>query len=106
MSNANIINGSRAGTGANIDIELGFIPSKVEVTNTVTRTKIEWFSSMADGTGIDRAGAAVANPLGITPIGGAAGAQFMGFRIGTHGVNTAGNNLHWVAYRNGMGSGG
>lgn len=103
---SNIVNGSRAGTGANIDIELGFLPSKVEVINTVTGRKLEYVSSMAAGTGIatpvGTAGPAlVASPAGITPLN----STFQGFRIGTDAVNTSGNNLHWVAYRNGPGSG-
>ncbi len=102
----NITNGTRVGTGANIDIELGYLPSKVELYNVTTNGKLEYVSSMATGTGIltpaSAAGpAAVVAPAGVTPLN----STFQGFRIGASAINAAGQTIHWIAYRNGPGSG-
>lgn len=103
---SNIVNGSQDGTGANIDIELGFIPSKVEVFNTEAAdfASLTWFSSMPDGSALKRVTSTWTRPttLGITPLN----ETFQGFRIGADtDVNVAGETIHWVAYRNGPGSG-
>lgn len=112
---SNIITGSQDGTGANIDIKLGFIPSKVEVYNTeaADNARLLWMNSMANASAYKETtvtGAptrALITTLGITPLGGAAGATMMGFRIGADtDVNVAGETIQWFAYRMGPGSGG
>lgn len=110
---SNIVTGSQDGTGAAIDIELGFIPSKVEVVNTESATMEElvWYSAMANASAIKTVTGTVARTKitsnGITPLGGASGDAVLGFRIGADAdVNVAGETLQWIAYRMGPGSGG
>lgn len=109
---SNVIFGSQDGTGAAIDIELGFIPSHVMVINTESATseQLDWYSTMADDSAIKTVTGAVARTKitedGITPLGAGAADTFQGFRIGADAdVNVAGETLFWAAYRNGPGSG-
>lgn len=107
---SNIVTGSVTGTGADIDITLGFIPSKVEVLNVTASDfcGMQWFSTLPDAYGIKRLTSTWTKitSLGITPLGGAAGATKLGFRIGADtDLNVAAEVMHWVAYRNGPGSG-
>lgn len=113
MSNANIIFGSQDGTGANIDIEVGFLPTYVKVVNieSAGKEQLDWYEGMAAASAIKtvaNAGAAVdprtsITTLGITPLS----STFLGFRIGADAdVNVAGETLIWEVHRNGMGSGG
>lgn len=108
---SNIVNGSQDGTGASIDIELGFIPSYVIVQNheAADFPRLVWFSSMDNGHAIKTVTSTNSKitTLGITPLGGAAGDAILGFRIGADAdVNVDGEELHWIAFRNGPGSGG
>lgn len=99
---SNITTGQSTSAAANIDIELGYLPSKVEVLNVTTGAKWEWYSSEAQNTARDRAGAAVAAGTGgVSHLN----ATFQGMRLGTGVVGAAGNVLQWVAYRMGPGSG-
>jgi hypothetical protein len=104
----NIKFGSQAGTGANIDIELGWIPSHVRVVNITSATieELEWFSGMASASAIKTVTGTVARTkittLGITPLS----ATFLGFRIGADtDVNVSGETIVWIAERSGLGSG-
>lgn len=109
MSNANIIFGSQDGTGANIDIELGFLPTSVKVVNleSATLEQLEWYEGMAAASAIK-----TVSPTGartkITTLGiSSLSDTFLGFRIGADAdVNVAGETLIWEVHRNGMGSGG
>jgi len=47
-----LITGTVAGTGASINITLGFSPSAVEVWNPVTNTTLNWTSDMADASAV------------------------------------------------------
>lgn len=100
---SNITTGTATSAAANIDIELGYLPSKVEVQNVTTGAKFEWFSGEAQGTARDARGTGVqtAAPGGVTHLN----AAFQGIRLGTGVVGAAGNVIQWVAYRMGPGSG-
>lgn len=108
---SNIITGSRDGTGADIDIELGFIPSQVVVLNTEAAdfAELRWLNSMPNASAIKRVTSVFTKilALGITPLGAAAGDTIQGFRIGADAdVNVLGETLQWFAFRMGPGSGG
>jgi hypothetical protein len=105
----NTVYGSQDGTGASIDIELGFVPSHVKVVNIESATveELEWYTGMADASAIKTVTGTVARTkittLGITPLS----STFLGFRIGADtDVNVAGETLIWEATRSGLGSGG
>lgn len=107
---SNIVFGTQDGTGASIDITLGFIPSKVEVFNTEASdfASLTWFSTLPDAYALKRVTSTWSKitSLGITPLGAEAGATKLGFRIGADtDVNVSGETIHWAAYRNGPGSG-
>ena len=104
----NIKFGSQAGTGANIDIELGWRPTHVRVVNigSATIEEVEWFAGMADASAIKTVTGTVARTRitsnGITPLN----STFLGFRIGADSdVNVSGETLVWIAERSGLGSG-
>ncbi len=107
--NSNIVFGSQDGTGAAIDIELGFLPTHVEVVNieSATMEQLDWYRGMADASAIKTVTGTVARTKitsnGITPLS----STFLGFRIGADAdVNVAGETLIWQATRMGPGSGG
>ncbi len=109
---SNIVYGSQNGTGASIDINLGFIPDEVLVVNYASATieELRWYKGMADASAIKTVTGTVARTkitsLGITPLGGAAADTIKGFRIGADtDVNVNGEALIWRACRNGPGSG-
>lgn len=109
---ANTVFGSQDGTGAAIDIELGFIPSHVMVLNTESATmeQLDWYAGMSNGHAIKTVTGTVARTKitsnGITPLGGGASDTILGFRIGADAdVNVSGEALTWMAVRNGPGSG-
>ena len=107
MSLSNTVFGAKVGTGANIDIELGFIPSYVCVENITSAglEKLEWWAGMANASAIKTVAAGTRTKpttLGITPLS----STFLGFRIGADtDVNVAAENIVWKAERNGPGSG-
>ncbi len=108
MSLSNVVFGSQDGTGANIDIKLGFVPTHVKVVNVESATieQLDWYQGMADASAIKTVTGTVSRTkiatLGITMLN----STFLGFRIGTDAdVNVAGETLVWEAVRNGPGSG-
>ena len=67
---------------SNTNINIGFVPSRVEVVNATDKdVSLVWTSDMADGHGITDAGAAVTSG-GITPVPQTDGTNH-GFLIGT-----------------------
>jgi hypothetical protein len=83
--------GTYTGTGAAINIELGFVPDYFRTINvTDGNAGIAWFSGMAAGTGITE-GAALASLAsnGITAFEGTEATTGAGVTVGTAGsVNT------------------
>ena len=81
------------------NINVGFVPSRVEVINATDRdVSLVWTSDMADGTGITDAGAAVASG-GITPVAQTDGTNH-GFLVGTDAsVQEANKTYTFRAYR-------
>ena len=92
------------GTGASIDIELGWVPDHVIVQNIEAADigKLEWFKGMTAGHAIKRvtSTSSAITSLGITQLSSpSSGAK--GFRIGADtDVNVSGEALTWLAWRN------
>lgn len=102
--NPQTVVGSVTGTGAAIDVIIGFQPDYVLVINTTDGDQVDhWFRGMADGTSINASGAAPATraaPNGITAIDAATGS---GFRIGA-ALSEATKTLRYFATRSGPGA--
>lgn len=77
---------SLSGTGAALNVELGYTPRYVKVVNATTLVQHEWFDDMADGTSVATAatGARTLNGAnGISKYPGVAGSNSRGVTIGT-----------------------
>ena len=96
-----VVTGTYVGTGAAVDVELGFKPSHVRIINIPDRDAgLEWFDSMPDGTGVVL-GAALASQAanGITPLDGTLdGATKEGFTAGS-AVSESGKTFAYIATR-------
>lgn len=104
----NFATGTQDGTGASIDINLGWIPDYVVVQNweATDYGRLEFYKGMTDGhaikllTGTDRDLSKITS-LGITLLGDAAADTIRGFRIGADtDVNVNGESITWQAWRN------
>lgn len=103
----NVKTGTYTGTGAALNVSLGFEPDYVKIWRTdVISVSDEWFSGMAAATSLtsatDAAAAALrAAPHGVTVYPGAAGVS-AGFSVGANlSVNTG--TYRFVAIENGPG---
>lgn len=97
--------GTVTGTGANIDIDLGWIPSEVRLLNVTASDfcRIHWSSGLANGGGIKTltSTSTKLSSLGVTPLGAAATDTKKGFRIGADtDMNVVGEVIQWAAFRN------
>jgi hypothetical protein len=100
---ANIKTGSTTGTGAAINIELGFIPDFVAVFNTTDADQIDfWLTGMTAATSI-QVNTAVATRAsnGISTYAGSSTTS-KGFTIGS-GISESGKTLIYLAIENGPG---
>lgn len=96
--------GKVAGTGAAINVSLGFTPLFVMVANTEDSDTVDFAifcddtsDSMAAGTAITIAAAAAARASnGLSQYAGSESAA-AGFTIGS-GISESGKDLHWVAF--------
>ena len=105
--------GTVEGTGSAINIELGFVPSRVTLYNIDDAgglaPKMEWISGMADGSAFKylsiaddgtttNKSHALVTSNGVTPYGGAAGSAAKGFTIGADSdMNASGETILWLA---------
>lgn len=91
--------GKVTGTGANIDVNIGFKPRWVEIMNQTKISRFVWTADMANGYAFKRVTAgtmSVVTSLGITPLDDG---TTLGFRIGTEGqLNAASDVIHYIAY--------
>ncbi len=102
----NIKTGTVTGTGAAINVSLGFSPDHVIVINDTAGDRLEWFSNMTAGHAYKRVAAGTGTKItanGISQFTGSA-TQQAGFTIGTDAVNTNAVTLRYVAYANGPGA--
>lgn len=96
--------GTYTGTGAVINISLGWVPAFVMVINVTDGDVIGmWFNGMTDGTAIDIAAAVAANAAdGISDYAGSTTAA-PGFTVGTdYSENT--KVFRYLAVRGGAGA--
>lgn len=93
--------GTFTGTGAAINVPLGFIPDFLFVVNVTDGDLIHtWFNGMTAGTTVDIGAAAVANAdNGITAYAGSAGANPAGFTAGTD-ISESGKVYRYFAVAN------
>lgn len=95
--------GTVTGTGAALNISVGFIPDNVRIFNGTDGSSIEWFSSMANGAGFKTVAAGTRSVIstgGITPFAGSATAG-QGFSIGTDAqLNINGQVIRYIAMGN------
>jgi hypothetical protein len=91
--------GTVVGTGAAINVSVGFKPEYIKVVNITDGTQVdEWFTGMADGASIQTNLAVAPRAAnGLTPNDGN-NAVAKGFTIGS-GISTAGKTLAWIAKR-------
>lgn len=101
----NIKTGTVTGTGAALNVSLGFAPDYVKVFNDTAGDSIEWMSNMSAGHGFKRVAAGTGTKIttgGVSLFTGSA-TQQAGFTVGTDAVNTNGVVLRYVATANGPG---
>lgn len=98
--------GTVEGTGAALQINVGFKPSWVKILNIDGLASLEWVASMADASGVKVITAGTMSLItsnGITPlqtdqVGSTAGKS--GFTLGADtDVNVSGETIHWIAGR-------
>lgn len=97
--------GSYTGTGAAINISVGFVPDYVRVANITTPAEDVWFSGMAAATSLTTTGTAAirAAPNGITAFAGTAATAGQGFTVGA-GLSVNAAVYRYVALQNGPGA--
>lgn len=101
MFKGHIITGTVEGTGAAINVETGFKPSRVEILNEAADISLLWTDTMDDAAGLKtlKAGSqAFIAANGVTPYAGTRGDTSAGFTIGTDSVNVSGNTLHYTVW--------
>lgn len=96
--------GTVTGTGALINIELGFKPTYVLVVNDTAGDRLEYYDSMADGSAYKRVAAGTGTKITSNGISQYAGdsSHKRGFSIGTDGVNANAVTLRYIAIGNGQ----
>lgn len=96
--------GSITGTGAVINVELGFTPQYVHIRNRTSRDELTWDDAMTAGHGTKRVAAGTATAItsgGISPYAGSAGSAAVGFTLGTDAdINADTELLHYIAISN------
>ena len=97
-----IITGTATGTGAALNVEVGFTPSRVEIINETDPGYYVWTSDMADAEMQKTIGDGTTTfetSDGISAYAGASGATGKGFTIGADSdMNAASDVLHWTAF--------
>ena len=115
MTASNVIVGSVAGTGAALNVSLGFVPSYVKVFNPNDAGSLfpsmEWFNGMATASGFKSlksvdsgaTGNASSNYVttnGITAYAGVSGGAGAGFTIGADtDLNVSAETVFYIAIR-------
>jgi len=96
--------GTVTGTGAAINVSLGFVPDYVKVVNVTDRDQIdEWFKGMPADTSVQtNTAVATRDTNGISEYAGTSTSP-PGFTIGS-GISEADKVLRYVAIRNSAGA--
>lgn len=97
-----IVSGTYVGTGAAINISLGFIPGKLEVFNeTDGDDQWTWIRGMTNGHAYQRVGAGTGTRItsnGVSEYAGVAGSAAVGVTVGSS-LSESGKTFRYVAYR-------
>ena len=105
MYGNNIASGKVAGTGAALNVSIGFKPRVVCLINVAAGglISIDWNVDMGEATGFKRIATGVASQLaalGVSQYAGSQGANTEGFTIGADAdMNVNGEYIHYIAYR-------
>lgn len=105
MYKNNVKSGKVAGTGAALNVQLGFQPQAVFLVNVAAGGVVSlfWQEDMGAGTGFKRAAAGDASQLaanGVSKYAGSEAANSEGFTIGADAdLNVAAEDIHYIAYR-------
>lgn len=96
---AKFATGTYTGTGSNINVEVGFIPDRVEIVNFTDGDVVAiWYRGFPAANSIDIGAAAAANTAGsISLYAGAAGSNSEGFSTGTD-QSESGKVFYWSAW--------
>jgi hypothetical protein len=99
------------GTGAAINVVLGFVPAKVSLMNVTSGRTMTWYANMPSGAsggglvgGIGVTAAFVASSAGISPYDSGPSGTGFGFTIGTDAINTSTQVMVFEASRSGPGA--
>ena len=101
----NIKTGTVTGTGAALNVSLGFAPDHVIVINDTTLDRLDWYSNMPAASGYKSVAVGTRTKItvnGISLFTGSA-TQQAGFTLGTDGTNANTNVLRYFATANGPG---
>jgi len=102
----NIKTGTVTGTGAALNVSVGFSPDYVKVFNDTAGDSLEWLSNMTAGHAFKRVAAGTGTKIttgGVSLFTGSA-TQQAGFTIGVDAVNTAAAVIRYIAVSNGPGA--
>ena len=100
MFKGHFATGSITGTGAAINVPLGFAPTLVRIRNRTSRIRLEWDDDMTAGHGNKIVAAGTGTLItanGISPYAGTDTAS-VGFTIGTDSVNVDEELLFYEAF--------
>jgi hypothetical protein len=101
MAKPMIADGTYTGTGAAINLELGFVPSYFLTINiTDGAAGLEWFAGMDAGTAVHPFTGASITSNGVTVYNGTRGGNAAGVTVGTTG-STDTKVFRYVAMRGG-----
>lgn len=93
--------GTVEGTGAAINIELGFVPEHVVLYNVDGLARLEWTDDLGDGFGIKTITVGTMSKittLGVSAYAGVEGANSKGFTIGADtDINVSAETINYVA---------
>ena len=97
-----IFTGTYTGTGAAVNVSLGFVPAKVEIFNeTDGDDRWVWFKGMTDGHAYQSAAAGTNSKItsnGVSEYDGVRGSAAVGFTAGS-ALSESGKTFRYAAYR-------
>ncbi len=102
MSKGHLVTGAVEGTGAAINIELGFTPVRVELRNIDGLAELNWTTEDGAAKGTKRITDGTMTNLssnGVSAYAGASGATGKGFTIGADtDVNVSAETINYTAW--------
>lgn len=102
MHKGHMVSGAITGTGAAINVQLGFVPEVVRIRNKTSGDSLEWSNSDGDG-GTKRLAAGTASQVttaaGVQAYNGTAAGDSAGFTLGTDAdINVNAESLVYEAW--------